>query len=232
VIALAVAGGLCLGGYVLYQDGSQLPGPLKHIAEIATARPADFARIASPAQALPRPVPPAEARPEAFPLDVKVIQTVSIQPPPAVEKQETASVQPDAIVPVAVTQPVEADNTPAAAVGPPLEIAPGDPRVFRERGIFAYRSGDLDGAVAEFDHAIQLDPKFSAAYIDRGIVLYRLQRFERAFADIAQAKRIERFNRSRAALSAPAAPGKKPKPQAAVAPGPPPFFQRRTAKLD
>ena len=136
-------------------------------------------------------------------------------------------------MPVAAHAQTEADNTPTASVGPPLEIAPSDAKVFRERGIFAYRSGNLDGAITEFDRAIQLDPKFSAAYIDRGIVLYRLQKFERAFADIAQAKRIEKANRSQGRDAArPSAIVKKPRPQAAVALGFSPLFQRRTAKLE
>ena len=92
------------------------------------------------------------------------------------------------IVPASVTV-----TDPAPPLGPPLEITPPpDAKAFRERGIFAYRSGDLDNAIADFDRAIRLDPKFAAAYIDRGIVLYRMRRFEQAFADIAQAKRIER----------------------------------------
>jgi hypothetical protein len=79
--------------------------------------------------------------------------------------------------------------------------------------------------VAEFDRAIQLDPKFSAAYVDRGIVLYRMQKFERAFADIAHAKRIEKTKRAKAVQ-----PDAKKK--AAAAAGFPPFLQRHAAKLD
>src|SRR5262249_37621242 len=59
--------------------------------------------------------------------------------------------------------------------------------------------GDFDSAIADFDRAIKLDPKFAAAYIDRGIVLYRMQKFEKAFADIAQAKRIEKTKGAKAA---------------------------------
>jgi curved DNA-binding protein CbpA len=234
VIALAVASGLGLGGYIVYQE-PQVAGALRHLAEIAIARPGDFAGLTPSAQAktasqtMTQTV--AEARAEASPLDIKVIQTVSVEPPRPAEKQQMASVSADAILPVGVTPPAEADNAPAASVGPPLEIAPGDAKVFRERGIFAYRSGDLDGAIVEFDRAIQLDPKFSAAYIDRGIVLYRQQKFERAFADIAQAKRIEKANRAKAAIQPPSA-AKKPKPQAGVETGFTPLFQRRTAKLD
>src|SRR5262245_48649720 len=81
VIALAVASGLGLGGYIVYQE-PQVAGALKHLAEIAIARPGDFARLTPSAQAktasqtMTRTV--AEARAEASPLDIKVIQTVSV----------------------------------------------------------------------------------------------------------------------------------------------------------
>jgi tetratricopeptide (TPR) repeat protein len=63
---------------------------------------------------------------------------------------------------------------------------------FHARGISAYRNGDFNGAIADLDQAIQLDPNLSVSYIDRGIVFYRLRKFDRAFADIAHAKRIEK----------------------------------------
>jgi tetratricopeptide (TPR) repeat protein len=46
-------------------------------------------------------------------------------------------------------------------------------------------------AIADFDLAIRLDPNLEDVYIDRGIVLYRLHQSDRAFADVAQAIRIE-----------------------------------------
>ncbi len=82
---------------------------------------------------------------------------------------------------------------PAAA--PLRETEPFE--MSRERGIAAYRNGDLDGALAELDQAIQLNPNYKAAYIDRGIVLYRMRKLDRAFADIAKAKRIDRAGHSR-----------------------------------
>jgi tetratricopeptide (TPR) repeat protein len=63
---------------------------------------------------------------------------------------------------------------------------------FHARGVFAYRNGDFNGAIADLDQAIQLDPNLSVSYIDRGIVFFRLRKFDRAFADIAHAKRIEK----------------------------------------
>jgi tetratricopeptide (TPR) repeat protein len=225
VIALAAVAGVGLGLYIAIQVMPDPSGTLQRLADIAIARPADFAGITASAEAKPQPAPVVEAKVDPTPPEPKVVQTIVIEPPTVV-KQDPPTIARDAIVPVTVTPPPEPDTPPQAAVGPPLELAPGDAKGYRERGIFAYRSGDLDGAVADFDRAIQLDPKFSAAYIDRGIVLYRLQKFERAFADIAQAKRIEKANRARAQA------GKKPKSPQAMAFGFPPFLQHRTAKLE
>jgi hypothetical protein len=69
-----------------------------------------------------------------------------------------------------------------------------------------YRHGDLDRALADLDAAIQLDPRSASAYIDRSIVLYRKAEPNRAFADIAQAIRIE------GSLKAAARPHRPPAP--------------------
>ena len=226
VIALVVAAGLGLGGYIAFQYSPEFSGAMKRFADFAVARPADF--ISVPAMTATAELPVLDARAEAAPSEVKM-QMASAEPPPAAKPEAageaTDTIVPVAVRPIAITPPAEPENKAAANVGPPLEIAPGDAKVHRERGIFAYRSGDLDGAVAEFDRAIQIDPKFSAAYVDRSIVLYRLQKFERAFADIAEAKRLEKAKSARAVA-------KKPKPQASAIFGFPPFFQRRTARLE
>jgi len=213
------------------------------------AQPALEKALAAFAKALPArdTAPPAPADPQALPVTVvktepvmpppKVqtapvdtnIKIASAQPPPVAEKAPTST---DAATPVAAAatapaaQPERGNATASAPVGPPLEIAPGDAKVYRERGVSAYRSGDYDRAIAEFDHAIRLDPNFSAAYVDRSIVLYRMQRFERAFADIAQAKRLEKVSRA-ARIAA-----RKKAAEATAAIGIPPFFQRRTARLE
>jgi tetratricopeptide (TPR) repeat protein len=144
------------------------------------------------------------------------------------DKAEGTEVPRADIVPASVTVGADAAPVPAPPLGPPLEIAPPpDAKAFRERGIFAYRSGELDNAIADFDRAIHLDPKFTAAYIDRGIVLYRLRKFEKAFADIAQAKRIEKIRTAKT--------GKKQRttnPAIEMSVMPPPPRPRRTARLD
>jgi curved DNA-binding protein CbpA len=107
---------------------------------------------------------------------------------------------------------VSTDNAPAentdsalvtASVPPDRDFGVNDAKHYRERGILAYRSGDIILALVDFDLAIDLDPHFSDAYIDRGIAFYRMGQFNRAFADIAQAKRIDDSNRSQTPLPQP-----------------------------
>ena len=119
----------------------------------------------------------------------------TIAPPP-----ETATIALATTAPAAVRQQADADSTATPAVAPRSEAAPSE--TSRARGIAAYRSGDLDGAIAALDQAIQLNPNDAAAYIDRGIVFYRLRKLDRAFADIEKAKRIERAGHTRSEADA------------------------------
>ena len=145
---------------------------------------------------------------------------------------ETAAVPEQSLAVSSVAFPADSGAAMAANLGLVSDLTVSEARSFRERGISAYRNGDLNGAIADFDQAIQLDPKFSAAYIDRGIVFYRLRKFDRAFADISRAKRLERANRA-APGSSSSVVAKKPRPpQAGIALGMMPMFQRRPVGLD
>ena len=222
VVALGFISAASVGGYLLFQQMSEaLSAPIGQVASIVSDVTAS---VREPFESAPVPVD-APTRPIQ-------VTTVSIpMTPPKFEiatadKAESAEVARADIVPasVTVTEPV-----PAPPLGPPLEIAPPpDAKAFRERGIFAYRSGELDNAIADFDRAIQLDPKLTAAYIDRGIVLYRMRKFEKAFADIAQARRIEKIRTAKT--------GKKQRatnPAIEMSIMPPPLPRaRRTARLD
>lgn len=85
-----------------------------------------------------------------------------------------------------------ADVTAALPASAPVN----DAKFYRERGMAAYRKGDLTAAIADLNQAIQIDPRLKEAYIDRGVVFYRLHKFDRAFADAAAAKRIEKADRA------------------------------------
>jgi hypothetical protein len=85
------------------------------------------------------------------------------------------------------------ESPPALHSGAAPNLVLEDAGFFHARGIFAYRSGDLNGAIADLDQA--LDRSFSSSYIDRDIVFYRPPKFDRAFADIAPARPIDRESR-------------------------------------
>lgn len=100
---------------------------------------------------------------------------------------------PDSIAPAVTTglAPARADVSPAPDPGPK------DVKYYRERGISAYRRGDLYIALANFDLAIQQDPACSDCYVDRGIVLHRMGDLKGAFSDVAEARRIDASNRKK-----------------------------------
>ena len=109
-----------------------------------------------------------------------------------------APAKPDGIAPAASTgiAPASAHAAPARDVGT------RDANYYRERGIQAYRSGDLYIALANFDLAIDMDPGLADSYINRGIVFRRLGDLKRALSDVAEAKRIDDLNRSKPASGA------------------------------
>ena len=105
---------------------------------------------------------------------------------------------PDAVkemeAPVAVAAADNSTTVPAVDNSTTVPAVSGevkDARYYRQKGQLAYRIGDLALALVDFDLAIDLDPNFSEAYIDRAIVFRRMGDLKHAFADIAQAKRID-----------------------------------------
>ena len=109
-----------------------------------------------------------------------------------------APAKPDDIAPVAT-----ADIAPADAhASPAHDVGTKDANYYRERGILAYRAGDLVIALANFDLAIDMDPSLSDSYINRGIVFRRLGDLKRAFSDVAEAKRLENLDRNKPASAA------------------------------
>lgn len=138
---------------------------------------------------------------------------------------KTESTIPHEMIVPSVIPVINVESIPPLHAGASADPAPNDAGFFRARGISAYRYGDLNAAITDLDQAIQIDPKFSAAYIDRGIVLYRMRKFDRAFADIARAKRIEKQSHPK---STPATAAKSRPDQAGTAPAATPLPPRRT----
>jgi len=172
VIAFVGASIVMAGGYLLFMHMSMALVTPGNNSDVATRTPANFG-AAGPMESSRQ----AEA-------SASIAKFDSINPG-------------ETIIPRAVPV-IRVENIPAFNISPALNIsAPADPAAneawfFRARGISAYRKGDLNGAIIDLDQAILLDPKSSASYIDRGIVFYRMRKYDRAFADIARAKRIEK----------------------------------------
>ena len=160
-------------------------------------------------------IPPAAvevSKPEAAP----VPPGPSVEPSHAVAETGSGD-KPDDIA-VAKPQPApERPEPPPGADAPSKDAAStasipetmpdtGDPKFYRERGIAAYRSGDLFLALADFDLAISLDPGASESYINRAIVYHRMGDLKRAFADVAHAKRIDDASRRKASRATASAP--------------------------
>ena len=85
------------------------------------------------------------------------------------------------------------------------------PRFYGDRGNLLAQSGDLEGAIADLNKAIEIDPKYAKAYADRGIV--HVMRGEETAAELDfkncfeldktlefQVERAARYIRQQAAL--------------------------------
>jgi tetratricopeptide (TPR) repeat protein len=201
VMALAGVSAATVGGYLLFMHMSAASiAPLKPL--VVTT---DKIRISSVATRVAEIAPILTERAPMLAVDVNAAEeTVASLPEqsarsPALEQIGAISGADDdnRHAPCASAAASSGCNAQAAvlthAVSTPVV---NDAKFYRERGMASYRKGDLAAAVADLDQAIQLDPKLSGAYADRGIVYYRMHRFDRAFADVASAKRIDKGNRA------------------------------------
>ena len=124
---------------------------------------------------------------------------------PADRNAETATVSKEPETPVvhapAPNPPARHDdaNDIKALVEPHDKTDPS--AAMHAQGIMAYRNADLKLALADFNRAIALNPTFMIAHINRGIVLYRMGRLDRALADVARARQIDRAGRARSAAA-------------------------------
>jgi curved DNA-binding protein CbpA len=189
VMAFAGVSIMTAGGYLLFMHMSA--------ASVAPSDDIDTAMDASPAIV---------AVSTAAPADPGDKVTLSAKPAAASNPVEP-------IAPNVAVVGGSAESLAAASFEPATDPDAADAKALRARGMSAYRHGDLHGALADLDQALQHDPRFLPAYIDRGTILYRMRKIGRAFADLAPSKRIGRLDRPK---PPPAAVGKPRVEQAAI----------------
>ncbi len=92
------------------------------------------------------------------------------------------------------------------ALGEGIRINPGNPALFATRASLRNRSGDLDGAIADYTAALRLSPNDIYGYHNRGCVWAAKGQFANALLDMDAALSIDRSNEtvqaSRALLAA------------------------------
>ena len=52
------------------------------------------------------------------------------------------------------------------------------------RGILRARNGDADGALADYDNGLRINPQLAEGYVDRGATYIAVKRYKEALADI------------------------------------------------
>ena len=193
-IAVAVLSVVFIGGYLLPGYVSRVPLVSAQVIEVSAREPAPTAAVISTqlSDTIGRAGPRGKLDDIGAPNKPENPKTVK-------DKTVKEAAAPNAAAPAENTSSVPSiANVPTAR-----DFGMNNARYYQERGVLAYRRGNLYLAIIDFDLAIGFDPNFSDAYVDRGIVLYRMGEFDRAFADIAQAKRIDDLDRSQTPLPEP-----------------------------
>src|SRR3954452_17988824 len=188
----AVVSIVLIGGYFAYMSADRLPLASAQVVEMAKREPAQAVTVKA-----------AEIADASSQAEQRATPDSQHTKPDSIEASNTS---PD-VTPHAADEPAKPDNSAvvattevasADAYAPPSsDYETRDVKFYRERGMRAYRDGDLYLALANFDLAIDLDPGLPESYIDRGIVFHRLGDLKRAFSDVAEAKRIEAVNRNK-----------------------------------
>jgi len=212
--------GASIGGYILLQNLSQASVAPAAVAETAAPRAVAIVATTIPLEDLYFPAHQAEAErvepagpPSAGDTTVATVapmteaDDVAVETVPEKVAETVAAPATDAVVAADAVVPRDAKPDPVMVKdATPDPAVAMDAKSHRAQGARAYRDGDLRGAIGHFDQAIRLDPNSADAYVDRGIALYRMHEFERAFADISRAKRL---GKTTPATSAPAGASKE-----------------------
>jgi len=171
VIGFAGISAVTVGGYLLFMHMS--------VASVDPAHGVDAAERAAPEIATVHPAGSPDTAETTLPLG-----------------HENARIQSEAFAPGAELAGA-ADSVAADHVGPAPEAAASEARSLLARRLIAYRNGDLSRLFAELNRSDQTDPNFLPTYVDRSVIFYRLQKIDRAFAEVARPKPIEKAGRSK-----------------------------------
>ncbi|MEJ2180223.1 MAG: tetratricopeptide repeat protein [Gammaproteobacteria bacterium] len=68
--------------------------------------------------------------------------------------------------------------------------------IYRERGIHYADLGHYDKAVADFTNAVELNPNYVTAYINRANAFAKLEQYKAAYQDFAIAQKLSPTNKS------------------------------------
>ncbi len=122
-------------------------------------------RPAAPAPKAPAPPPPPPPRPATRPEGVrKKSEESAVRKPPETKKVEAK----------------KETGTRAA-----------DEKAFAKRGRERLNRGDIDGAIADYSRAIEINPEFAEAYANRGVARERKGDLAGAKADYAKSIEIQ-----------------------------------------
>lgn len=184
-IVSAAVSAMLVGGYVLFRPADGLPFASMQMTDMSSMSRRE------PAQA-PAATEISDAGGRTGQYDRLAAAAADIKLDVNLRDVE-APTEPDGIAPAASTSIAPA----SAHASPARDVETKDARYYLERGILAYRNGDLVIALANFDLAIDMDPGLADSYINRGIVFRRMGDLKRALSDVAEAKRIDDLNRKK-----------------------------------
>lgn len=195
VMVSAAASVVFIGGYFLLKPADNVPRAPK--TEISRIEPAPAAAIRSTELSSQDRAEREAGRTEIVSAPAAVAEAAGADQVGAdgkhiAERIEVASLATEATIAGGTAAEHAA---PPQATAPAPDTAPRDVNYYRRRAAAAYRSGDLGVALVNYDLAIELDTACSDCYVDRGIVLHRMGNLQAAFADVAEARRIEARNR-------------------------------------
>jgi hypothetical protein len=192
VLALTSVSILSMGGYLVFMHMSMaLMAPAGSLAAART--PAGTPDLTTRLSASIAAVSPADA-PDPAAVSAFIAKA---------ESSAASSTAAGAMTPAMALVVASAD--PDTTLPPTMSLpdpAPDHANVFHARGVSASGNSDASGATADMDQAAQLDTNFMASYVDRGILFFREKKNERAFPELAPAKRADKPGHSKSVMAA------------------------------